>query len=83
LAEILQSDPDWLFYKMQISDEVAFTETIRSRFTSKSRVRVRRAIAPKAFGVRRELRREGLPLAFGTVHRALKFRTDLTSELTC
>ena len=26
LAEILQSDPDWLFYKMQVSDEVAFTE---------------------------------------------------------
>ena len=26
LAEILQSDPDWLFYKMQISDEVAFVE---------------------------------------------------------
>ena len=26
LAEILQSDPDWLFYKMQINDEVAFTE---------------------------------------------------------
>jgi plasmid maintenance system antidote protein VapI len=26
LAEILQSDPDWLFYKMQISDEVAFAE---------------------------------------------------------
>jgi plasmid maintenance system antidote protein VapI len=24
LAEILQSDPDWLFYKMQINDEVAF-----------------------------------------------------------
>ncbi len=27
LAEILQSDPDWLFYKMQITDDVAFTET--------------------------------------------------------
>ena len=26
LAEILQSDPDWLFYKMQINDEVAFAE---------------------------------------------------------
>lgn len=26
LAEILQSDPDWLFYKMQISDDVAFTD---------------------------------------------------------
>ena len=26
LAEILQSDPDWLFYKMQINDEVAFNE---------------------------------------------------------
>ena len=26
LAEILQSDPDWLFLKMQISDEVAFAE---------------------------------------------------------
>jgi transcriptional regulator with XRE-family HTH domain len=26
LAEILQSDPDWLFYKMQISDEVAFAD---------------------------------------------------------
>ena len=27
LAEILQSDPDWLFYKMQINDEVAFAES--------------------------------------------------------
>src|ERR1700678_2291762 len=27
LAEILQSDPDWLFLKMQVSDEVAFTES--------------------------------------------------------
>jgi plasmid maintenance system antidote protein VapI len=26
LAEILQSDPEWLFYKMQISDEVPFHE---------------------------------------------------------
>ncbi len=26
LAEILQSDPDWLFYKMQISDDVAFSD---------------------------------------------------------
>jgi transcriptional regulator with XRE-family HTH domain len=26
LAEILQSDPDWLFYKMQISDDVSFME---------------------------------------------------------
>jgi transcriptional regulator with XRE-family HTH domain len=26
LAEILQSDPDWLFYKMQINDEVAFAD---------------------------------------------------------
>jgi transcriptional regulator with XRE-family HTH domain len=26
LAEILHSDPDWLFYKMQISDDVAFQE---------------------------------------------------------
>jgi plasmid maintenance system antidote protein VapI len=26
LAEILQSDPEWLFYKMQISDEVPFQE---------------------------------------------------------
>jgi len=26
LAEILQSDPEWLFLKMQISDEVAFEE---------------------------------------------------------
>ena len=26
LAEILQSDPEWLFYKMQINDEVAFAE---------------------------------------------------------
>ena len=26
LAEILQSDPDWLFYKLQISNEVAFTD---------------------------------------------------------
>jgi len=26
LAEILQSDPEWLFYKMQISDEVAFAD---------------------------------------------------------
>jgi transcriptional regulator with XRE-family HTH domain len=26
LAEILQSDPDWLFYKMQISDDVAFAD---------------------------------------------------------
>jgi transcriptional regulator with XRE-family HTH domain len=26
LAEILQSDPDWLFYKMQINDQVAFAE---------------------------------------------------------
>jgi len=24
LAEILQSDPDWLFYKMQVNDEVPF-----------------------------------------------------------
>lgn len=27
LAEILQSDPDWLFYKMQINDEVAFADS--------------------------------------------------------
>jgi len=27
LAEILQSDPDWLFYKMQVSDEGSFTAT--------------------------------------------------------
>ena len=27
LAEILQSDPDWLFYKMQVSDEVAFADS--------------------------------------------------------
>jgi transcriptional regulator with XRE-family HTH domain len=26
LAEILQSDPDWLFYKMQINDEVPFAD---------------------------------------------------------
>jgi plasmid maintenance system antidote protein VapI len=26
LAEILQSDPDWLFYKMQTNDEVVFVE---------------------------------------------------------
>lgn len=26
LAEILQSDPEWLFHKMQINDEVAFRE---------------------------------------------------------
>jgi transcriptional regulator with XRE-family HTH domain len=26
LAEILQSDPEWLFFKMQINDEVAFAE---------------------------------------------------------
>jgi plasmid maintenance system antidote protein VapI len=26
LAEILQSDPDWLFFKMQIIDDVAFNE---------------------------------------------------------
>ena len=31
LAEILQSDPDWLFYKMQISDDVAFAETAPAR----------------------------------------------------
>jgi transcriptional regulator with XRE-family HTH domain len=28
LAEILQSDPDWLFYKMQISDDVAFSDNV-------------------------------------------------------
>jgi transcriptional regulator with XRE-family HTH domain len=27
LAAILQSDPEWLFYKMQVSDEVAFADT--------------------------------------------------------
>ena len=26
LAEILQSDPDWLFYKIQVSDEVPFAD---------------------------------------------------------
>jgi transcriptional regulator with XRE-family HTH domain len=26
LAEILQSDPEWLFYKMQVSDEVALAD---------------------------------------------------------
>lgn len=26
LAEILQSDPDWLFYKMQTNDEFVFVE---------------------------------------------------------
>jgi plasmid maintenance system antidote protein VapI len=26
LAEILQSDPEWLFFKMQINDEVSFQE---------------------------------------------------------
>jgi transcriptional regulator with XRE-family HTH domain len=26
LAEILRSDPDWLFYKMQTNDEVVFVE---------------------------------------------------------
>jgi plasmid maintenance system antidote protein VapI len=27
LAEILQSDPEWLFHKMQINDELAFAES--------------------------------------------------------
>jgi plasmid maintenance system antidote protein VapI len=27
LAEILQSDPEWLFHKMQITDELAFQES--------------------------------------------------------
>jgi plasmid maintenance system antidote protein VapI len=27
LAEILQSDPEWLFYKMQINDELALHES--------------------------------------------------------
>ena len=26
LAEILQSDPDWLFLKLQVNDEVAFVD---------------------------------------------------------
>jgi plasmid maintenance system antidote protein VapI len=34
LAEILHSDPDWLFYKVQISDDLSFAEEPAAQMTA-------------------------------------------------